>query len=204
MKRTHRTLLLAGALVLASAAMLGFKAGRSQAAPTSVAVVDLFSLMNQLEEFKEDDAALNVMATEFEKEINSAVDELKRKQNEIKDLVLTPEEDFRARANLLELNATVEAARQRSRLVLQFNENIRMIDLYQKISRACAEIASEKGYDLVLIRSDESSFGPLRDDVQPQQLRELMVLRQTIFVSDAVDITDQLVVKMNNQKNLAP
>lgn len=204
MTRTHRTLVLAGALLLASTAMLGFRAGQTRASPTSVAVVDLFKLMNQLDEFKEDDAELEAMALGFEKEINDAIEQLKAKQSEIRDLVLTPEEDFNKRANLLEMNAAVEAARQRSGLILQFNENIKMIDLYKKVSEATREIAAEKGYDLVLIRSDESSFGALRDDVQPQQLRELMVLRQTIFVADSIDITDQLATRMNNLRKLDP
>lgn len=204
MTKTHRTLILAGALLLASATMLGFSAGRTQAAPTSIAIIDLFGVMEQLDEFKEDEAHIKAMYEGYQKEIDNAVAELNRRQDEIQGLVMTPEENVRAGAGLLEQQAAVEAAKQRSRLILQFNENIRMIDLYQKISDGAREIAEERGYDLVLLRSDEASFGKLPDNAGRDQLKELMVFRQTIFVSDAIDITDALALRLNNKRTLTP
>jgi len=203
MTKPQRTIMLAGALLLAATAMLGFKAGQRRAAPTSVAVVNLFELMRNLDELKEHDAKIATMQANYQAEIDAAVAELERRRKEFQSLAMTPEEEIQRGGELTELRLNVEAARRRSELILQFNENMLMIELYNKVRESAESLANELGYDMVLVRSDTTGFGALPADAQSGQLQNEMLLRQIIYVSDALDITEQLRLRMNNEYNNA-
>ena len=72
-------------------------------------------------------------------------------------------------------------------------------DLYLKIQSAVADIATENGYDLVIISDDDREIlvNPNAKKAREFQVREQIELQRVVFSSSQIDITDQIVTHMN-------
>jgi len=68
--------------------------------------------------------------------------------------------------------------------------------LFEKIDATVSELSSERGYTLVL-SDDQDSSAP--GNPTEQQARAAIYGRRVMFADSSVDITDELVIRMNNQ-----
>ena len=70
-----------------------------------------------------------------------------------------------------------------------------------KLEKLIAELADIEGIDLVLINDGDSEFsvaGGLQISRQ-EQLREQISLRRILYRSQSIDISDDLIIRMNNE-----
>jgi len=76
---------------------------------------------------------------------------------------------------------------------------LRIENLYRKALDAVALIAEELGYDVVLAKEAPPKF-------QYENLQQLLAkisLRKSLYASETIDITDQVIQRMNNEyKNI--
>ena len=77
---------------------------------------------------------------------------------------------------------------------------LRMQGLYRKIVNAAQTTAQAQGYELVLV---DDSIGELHVDRNSREPAQLQILQQiarrrVIYASETVDITDELITRMNN------
>ena len=206
----HRSLLVLGGLCVLGAGLLGLGAGRAAqpAQPTKIAVVDLFRLVNSLDQLEVHRQELSARRNELQAEIDQFVSQMQAIETELKEMDLTSQERFNRQARLLELRASAQAKTQASKLIMDFEDNRRTLVRYRNILDTARTYATQQGYDILLVRSDVDSFGglPEPDKIQPQQLEEVMLTRQMLYVNPSIDITDMLIQRMNNDFNagLAP
>ena len=83
---------------------------------------------------------------------------------------------------------------------LEVEKALRLQDLYRAIKAAIAEMAEAENYDVVLL-NDESNDLPFDKDVRvPAQIQILqqMTTRKLLYLRPNLDVTDDLIVRMNN------
>ncbi len=90
---------------------------------------------------------------------------------------------------------------QEAEAELEVEKALRLQHLYLKISEAIGELASAQGYDLVIL--DDSAQEPEfdRDSRIPGQLQILQQIasRKVLYRNPAIDITNDLITRMNNE-----
>ena len=73
-------------------------------------------------------------------------------------------------------------------------------DLYKSINQAIAEMAEAEGFDLVVVDDSEGELGwndELKVSREAQTLQQIRS-RRVLYRSTTVDVTDDLVARMNN------
>ncbi len=89
---------------------------------------------------------------------------------------------------------------QQARMELEVEKALRLQELYKSVKEAIADLAEAEGYDIVMLNdaSDELPFD--RESRMPAQLQILQQIasRKLLYLSPATDVTDDLIVRMNN------
>lgn len=86
---------------------------------------------------------------------------------------------------------------------LDIEKALLMENLYRQIKVATEELARAQGYDLVLINDADEPFAFSNQSKMPResQLRNQIASRRVLFANNTVDISDDLVQRMNNSFN---
>ena len=191
-----------GALVAVASQQAGANA-RMAPAPTRVATIDLVKVIERLNERSD----WEVQITNITKKV---------------------QEEFAARRKGLEelarqLESASEAERQglRDKLAfeqLQFEqwERIKKVEvdreralmwqsMYRNVRAESQKLADAEGWDVVMVNDGVTEIQLQRGDKVPleQQAQEQIVRRRILFAGKSTDITDQLVVRMNNARAAA-
>jgi Skp family chaperone for outer membrane proteins len=191
-----------GALVAVASQQAGANA-RMAPAPTRVATIDLVKVIERLNERSD----WEVQITNITKKV---------------------QEEFAARRKGLEelarqLEAASEAERQglRDKLAfeqLQFEqwERIKKVEvdreralmwqsMYRNVRAESQKLADAEGWDVVMVNDGVTEIQLQRGDKVPleQQAQEQIVRRRILFAAKSTDVTDQLVVRMNNARAAA-
>ena len=67
--------------------------------------------------------------------------------------------------------------------------------MYRKLIDAMGKVATENGYDMVIFKEKEIPFNKLK----PEALSTYIAMRKVLWVRNDLDITDQVVQRMNNE-----
>jgi Skp family chaperone for outer membrane proteins len=190
------TLGLAGALALSAAA------GHLMAAPTAVATVQLDKAMNALALRAAAEAELRIQGEQLDKERERRAQAIQdfdeRIANEVdpalkKDLV-----DQKA-LQAIEFQWWLEFAKQQ----IDVERALRFKSIYSEIRKEIRLFAGVQGYDLVLV--DDSDGEPDWDDslkiAREVQVRQDILKRRVLYAAETVDITEQIIIRMNNAFN---
>jgi len=197
--KNSRTLWLAAAVVgiaIMSSVMTAGAGMAMQARPTAVCVVDVNRVITALDEAPELDAELNTKRESIQSEINDRSGELKRLQEDLallqegSDAFNTRVEELRRKSYELQFYAKYEEAAMAQEKALLYEA------LYKKIVDSAGKAAQENGYDLVLYKDRPTSFAQGKDD---KAIRALLGLRKVIWSSPELDLTDQVILRMNNE-----
>ncbi|MEE2907584.1 MAG: OmpH family outer membrane protein [Planctomycetota bacterium] len=200
MKRDRITIVVC-LLVAVSALGLSFQAGaaRRMASPTVVATVDINRVREGLTERVDAQAGLIALAQKIESENTERLGKIEELQTEITDTVdpdqrqeLQEELDL----NLVRAAAWWEYIKQQ----VDIEKSLLLQDLFQKISDAVAELAEVEGINLVLV-SDAGRVVKTVSDAQVArelQVRQQISTRRIMYASSTIDITEQLIIRMNN------
>jgi Skp family chaperone for outer membrane proteins len=172
------------------------------ARPTSVAVVNLPVVLEGLEQRAVAEAELTRMAEEIEAENQRWRDEVAGIDAQLEEL---PETDVAQRDALrdrgLRKVLEYEEWRRYETDRLDLEKSLLMRDLYQKVHKAIRDLAEVEGFDLVLTDDTLDDIGVMPDSpmTRENQVRQQIRSLRTLFASPVVDLTDQLIERMNNE-----
>jgi Skp family chaperone for outer membrane proteins len=168
---------------------------QAQARPSSIAVVDVEKAMNALEEMTQLEADMKTQFEQIKQEHETRRGKLKQMQEDL-ELLQQGTDAYMQKAEELQLSAMqldswwkYKQARMSSERILQIG------NMYRKMTDALGKIATESGYDLVLFKEKEATFNNLK----PDALSAYVSLRKVLWVRNDLDITDQVVLRMNNE-----
>lgn len=169
----------------------GLLAGR----PTAAAVVDVQAVFEALEEKLQIEANLKSRLEGLnldEQDRKRALDELKS------DLeILAPEtpayneKQAKLEQNVIELQAWRTFQTQK----LNQERGIQVERLYRKMLEAVGTIGRENGFDLILFKEKPADFR----GAKPEALNTLIQVRKVLWSADDLDLTDEIIQRMNNQ-----
>lgn len=202
---------IAAASIAASAVGLAWAFSSSSAAtarmaapPTSVAVVDLVRLIDKLTERSDWEVQLNALKKKIE-------EELAARQKEIKDksakLEAAPEAERAAlRDELARDQLRLENWAKVKQVEIDRERALMWQSMYRNIRQACEKLAQAEGYDLVMVNDGVNDLQIQRDSKTPQeaQAQEQIVRRKVLFAAKQTDVTDKLILRMNNERSTAP
>ncbi len=190
----HVKLLAMLALLLA----VGFPASAS--AQTRVAVADPARIFREVQERKDREEALEVRRREFQDTLAQQQQKVQQLQA-TRDLVTRDSPEWQRRneeviRGTVELQATRIAAEQ----TLVRSRKQQFISLYEKIQQTTAEVAREKQIDVVISRMNPPlPEGEQLDQIEVQQLDMLLAARNILYAADAVDISAEVIARMDQK-----
>lgn len=199
---TRKQLCIA-ALALAAitfSAVLGAGAqGLTAARPTKVATVDVLRVFNGLQEKAQIEADIRTHGEQLRTEEESRRKELQDLQNDLK--ILAPDTQAytqktnQIQSKIIELRVWSEMQSNS----LKSESSIQLAGLYRKMIDTITKVAKESGYDMVLYKEQEPTF----QNVKPEAMNQIIQLRKLLWSADDLEITDQVVTRMNNDyKNM--
>ena len=200
MKRDRITIVIC-LLVAASALGLSFQAGaaRRMASPTVVATVDINRVREGLQERVNAQAGLIALAQKIEAENTDRLGKIEELQAEIADTV-NPVRRQEIQEEL-DLNLVRAAAwREYIKQQVDIEKSLLLQDLFQKINEGVGELAEIEGINIVLV-SDAGRIVKTISDAKVArelQVRQQISTRRIIYASTSTDITEQLIIRMNN------
>lgn len=198
-------------LMLVLLSVLGYQsfAQRSMGTQsTNIAVIDLGSVLEGLAQRSDAAIALDEMESRIRAEQERRLSTLEELRNQLLDMGgrVNANEVSLEQAHSLEEEFVLgrlnfEAWLQFSRNQMDVEASLQLQELYRAIRRAVRELASEQGYELVLI---DDSKGELMVNPESSRSREEQVLQQMrtrtmLHASSSIDITTELIERMNNQ-----
>lgn len=169
------------------------------ASPTAVAVVDVGRLVREIDERGEWDMRIEAMQAAIKKEYDNRVAASNRRLQESETASDEPtRQTIRDEVALMQLR-NEQWARVKGQ-ELDRERSLKWQSIYRNLRRESARIAETDGYELVLtndamgdLRTDPNSQAPLEQQVFTQ-----MLSRRVLFSAPPIDITEQLIVRMNN------
>jgi Skp family chaperone for outer membrane proteins len=189
-------------LVVAFAAIAGYQALAQRGAaisPPIIATVRIEPLFDGLQERAEAKSEISTLEEELIAERDRRQESISAKELELEDVVAA------ARREALSDEIALERVRlqfwfQEARMELEVEKALRLQNLYKSVKRAIADLAEAEGYDIVILNdsSDELPFD--REIRMPAQLQILQQItsRKLLYLNPATDVTDDLIVRMNN------
>ena len=200
LSRNLKVMLATTAMVMCAAVAYQALAQRAigPAAPV-VAAVRMESLFDQLAQRATAKVELNAMVEEIQKEQARRQEKILQLQTELENVVAPAKrEELRDELTLEKLKAQFwlkEATAE-----LEIERAIRVQDLYRSIKEAVAALAAAEGYDLIIV-NDTIDIPPFvrESQLSPQlQVVQEITNRKILYLNLAIDITEDLIVRMNN------
>jgi Skp family chaperone for outer membrane proteins len=186
-----------GAIAAALFALAGPSATAQSAgiaAPTRVATVDLVKLINGLEQFQ----AGQVQSDAFTEELRDAVESARQNVDSAReDMEMATEAtrdqlfgDFVDAISAFRAEAAAFDVKRFAR------QNVILRETWASVRAGIEDYAQENDIDLVI--SDDSLVqAGITMDADPERYKQFMMSRRVLFAGDPIDITDELVTRMN-------
>jgi Skp family chaperone for outer membrane proteins len=194
-------------LLLALCMVLGYQAfGRPAAqnrAPV-VVTVDMTRLVDGLEQRQAAEADLKARSDRFEADQATRSQELADLKEQLKAI---PETDKKAREELQDRYGRkavkFQAWQQAQKEAFEIDTALQLRDIDNSIRAAIADLAEANGYDLVLTDDSAREITYNREAQVPGgvQVRQQMLSRRVLYVDRSVDVTNELIARMNNEFN---
>lgn len=194
MNKAVFTALLAVAVIAAGFA--GGFASRQQATPTSVGVVRLNELLAGLQETKAIETELQGDVERRQAEVDAIKQQIDEERANLEAAPNDAQKRIEIQARIFELSQLANARVNTQEQILNLRKGDAFRRLYQRISAAAEELATQQGFDLVVI--DDSEFDlPERESGDQVMLRILN--RRVLYSAEQIDITKQLEQLMNQK-----
>ena len=207
MRLGRSVLILAGVGLFCVTGMVAANAAyKLSARPTAVAVVDVATVLDEMKEKTQIEADLKTQQEQVQREAERMTNDLKDLKSDLDILARGTPAYSEKLAELDQQVIQMKSWEQYQTLKIQRENARQMLHLYNKISAKAGEVAKENGFDIVLYK-DRPIDVEFRD-VEPKLLSGLISSRvsqrKILWSSDEIDITDQVVQRMNNEfSNLA-
>ena len=199
--RQSTPILLLGLFVAALLAPWPAQANRlASFGPTVVATVDLQRVMDSLAERADLEAALTAQSQEILSERDRRQAEIEQIGGELEAMVDGPDKSRMQDdldLKLLQEMAWIRFVQQE----IDIEKSLMLQNLYRSMQKNIAELSDIEGIDLVLINDSNNEFSVAggRQISRQDQLREQITLRRILFRNPSIDISDDLIIRMNNE-----
>lgn len=192
--------MLIGIAVIGGSAMLVNAVPSAMApapAPTTVGLVNLEALMNNLTELKDRNAEVKIISDEMIAKRTKLAEEVKEIEAQLSTSV--PASNMQERVRM-----TAELAEKRQLLKIRsegFSAQIDVInaqiirELYGKVTKAIEEVAKREGYSLVLLDDRGIELSP---QMSSDAVNQVILNKRILFADGSLDITDRIATVMNN------
>ncbi len=182
-----------GALLLAAAAVIPNR-------PAVVASVDIEKLFEKLDESKYNEAEVRKVAGQMEAERNTMSRELEDMKAELETYKANSPSYQTVYKKMEEKMAQMGAQGQYGKIKVEAESAQRMADMYQRIKDAAKAYAKANNIDYVLVND---SIPPI-EVAGMQGTKQQMALRRFLYATAEFDITDAMVVNMNEEFKQRP
>lgn len=196
MLNMRRGYLVLALLAVAAVAFLGAKATVGQAnttwQPTRTAVIDLTRIFDGFQQTKDLNDVLQQRGDAIVKEGTDKEKALTNRQKELEAFKPdTPDFDKRYQ-ELMKQVIDFRAWQQFMREQVENEHRVWLKKTYQQILEAVSQIAGERGIDLVVYAQEPKVEGETLKD-----MRENILQRKVIWSAKQIDITDQVLQRLN-------
>ena len=215
--RSARNLLIGGTLGAAIALAIGYgpaiaQNGGAAGKPSVVATVRLSAVLEKLDQRGEAEANLNALAQKVKGDEKTRKDEIQKMQDQLEELRKAAGDAVDPGAEITDLQEQVAQKTLQLQAWSRFTvdkvdieKSLLMQDLYRNIKTAAQTMATANGYDLVLVDDSQAELSTTGDSrvSREAQVVQQIAARQLLYVNPALDITDQIITRMNNAHKAA-
>jgi Skp family chaperone for outer membrane proteins len=193
----HSLAIIAAALAVAGGA--AFTAGRLSAQPSAVANVDIRRLLDKIGQRAEMEIELTQMANRFEQEFKTRREALEARAKESDAIANLEDRQTTRDALALEQLQLKEWATMKQQEADR-EQALRWENLYRSIVTEADKLAASEGYQYVIVFDGNAEFQRDRRSQATlgQQVVEQISRRRILVASKADDITEKLILRMNN------
>jgi Skp family chaperone for outer membrane proteins len=185
-------------LLIALAGLVAYQSRASRSAaparPTAVMIVNLERVFQGLQERSDADARLTEMAEELQAEGDRRLEELTRLQEELDYLDPNSEQFQQLAKEIVHKKYGRDAFLEFGMRKLDVEKATILRELYQKIKDAAAAMSRDNGYDIVLV---DDTVAKLPEDTTEAETMRQISARRMLYANPQVDISDELIVRMN-------
>jgi len=204
--RQSFAILAAAAIVAVAVLLRPLEArGPSVIAADRLATVDMGKVLDRLNEAAEWDMRIDRRSAEIGEEFQRRQEAL---QSRIDELRNAPESADSAglREEVALMRLRFEEWGRLKQLELDREKGLKWQTLYRAIREEIARLAEAEGFELVIVNDGLGPISVSREVElsQERQIRMQIEARQVLYAAKATDITEQLVVRMNNARAVRP
>lgn len=170
-----------------------------------IAVVNLMKILKSTDEGAKWNVHISDLQRVMDEETKARKDDLKRLEEEIKKEADAAKKDSMT-DELLRKSLLSEEWLKLKKTELDRERSLHWQSLYRSLRAEVKTIATQNGIDLVLFDDgmDELSIDDRANQSRESQAFAQMLSVHVIFASDKIDITDQVITRMNNAANTNP
>ena len=204
---THRFSRLAGPTALAVSLVLlvhtmSVNASRPavvKADPTPVAVVEVARVLDQIDEKSEWEVRIEALKGSIQQEGASRQKAMERRLEE-SESATSPEQRQIIRDEVALMQLRLEQWANMKAVEIDREQSLMWRSIYRNLRKEAERVAEAEGYSLVLV---DDSGGEIRTQSGTQvplqtQVLQQITSRRILFAANMTDISDQVIVRMNN------
>jgi Skp family chaperone for outer membrane proteins len=203
--RSHRihSRTLVGLLCIASLGVCAYRAlaaAMSAGQPTAVVTVNLAKVLEKLDQRVDSETNLKKMVDSMRVEDQKKSDELKKMKADLDAMAdSSAKEELRDKFVLMMFQHEAAARFMADRLDIE--SALLLQDLYKNIKLTVAQMARSSNFDVVLVDDSQGELVMTADSKVPReaQIRQQIAGRRLLYTNPGIDITDALIVRMNNE-----
>ncbi|MBM4109635.1 MAG: OmpH family outer membrane protein [Phycisphaerae bacterium] len=172
-------------------------ASRGVVQGTKIGMVDLEKLINGLKETETRNKELEDRAGSWQKELTDLVNRLKDVENQLNTVLPkgdSPERRAKTR-ELFELRSQAETRRNFFQQLIEVERGEIIRSMYDKMQSAVTAVAQAGAYDMIVLDDRKIEIPSL---TKLDQVNAIIQNKKVIYANPAVDLTEQLITRMNN------
>ena len=204
MQQSVRNILLAataGAAALLASHAFGTARVPLADAGTRVASVSLPRVLEKLQERQEAEMQIAAMRNQFMEEANARRKKIEAGAKELESMPDSPEKRAKAEP-LIVSKLELESWSNLRAAEIDYERSLMFRSIYRNLRSEAAKLAEAEGYDYIMIDDGTDDIQTSRDAKVPQEAQVLDQIqrRRMLYASPAHDLTDKLIVRMNNAR----
>ena len=175
------------------------------AEPTPVALVNVAKVFDQIGERSEWDIRIEALKTSIRETASSRQATMQRRLDE-SEQTTDPDERQKIRDEVALMQIRFEEWVRVKNVEVDREESLKWRSIYRNLQREAARVAENEGYAMVMVDDTVGEITTAAGSNVPlqQQVLEQITNRRLLYATKTIDISDQVIVRMNNAANAAP
>jgi Skp family chaperone for outer membrane proteins len=192
------------------AGVLSYSAGANRlnllGRPSSVVTVNLQNVIDKLDQRADAEISLKKRTDDLKSEDDKRKAEIKEMQDQIQAATAgsKPRQDLQEKFAMMSLE--YQAWARFAADTMDIERSLLLQDIYVAIKREVKGMASSEGFDIVLVDDSqgELTINPQARVDRETQIRQQVISRRMLYANPDVDITNELITRMNNAYKASP